>query len=153
MLERIKKFIDAQNLSSSAFANEIGVQRSSVSHVLSGRNKPSLDFVIKIKERYPDVNLDWLLSGKGGMISAKGKKDTENFQSEKVVFKNEVDESDQQSFEFDKLNQVKESINLADKQTVRDEAPVYYGNLKEKKIKKIILLYQDNSFEEFDPNK
>ncbi len=85
------------------------------------------------------------------MISAKGKKDTENFQSEKVVFKNEVDESDQQSFEFDKSNQVKESINLAEKQTVRDEARAYYGNLKEKKIKKIILLYQDNSFEEFNP--
>ncbi len=153
MLERIKKIIDAQNLSSSAFANEIGVQRSSVSHVLSGRNKPSLDFIIKIKERYPDVNLDWLLSGKGGMISAKGKKDMETIQSEKDVFKNETDEFEQKSFEFDKSNNIKEILDIEDKQIVRDENPPYYETSNRKRVKKVILLYADGSFEEFDPTK
>jgi transcriptional regulator with XRE-family HTH domain len=49
----------------SSFAEKIGVQRSSISHVLSGRNKPSLDFVMKVLKAYPDVNMYWLLNGKG----------------------------------------------------------------------------------------
>ena len=49
----------------SSFAEKIGVQRSSISHILSGRNKPSLDFVMKVLSSYPDVELYWLLNGKG----------------------------------------------------------------------------------------
>lgn len=52
-------------LSSSGFAEKIGVQRSSISHILSGRNKPSLDFVMKILSSFPDIDLYWLLNGKG----------------------------------------------------------------------------------------
>jgi len=69
MLERISKLIKTKKLSSSQFADEIGVQRSSVSHVLSGRNKPSLDFVTKILTAYEDINSEWLLIGKGNMFS------------------------------------------------------------------------------------
>jgi len=68
VLDRISKLLKTKKLSSSQFADEIGVQRSSVSHVLSGRNKPSLDFVTKILSAYADVNPDWLLSGKGNMF-------------------------------------------------------------------------------------
>ncbi len=57
----IKSFIVAKNLSPSKFADEIGVQRSSISHILSGRNKPSLDIVQKIIRRYPEIGTDWLL--------------------------------------------------------------------------------------------
>jgi transcriptional regulator with XRE-family HTH domain len=61
-LETILKYYD---LSATAFAEEIGVQRSSISHLLSGRNKPSLDFVLKVVQRFPEVELYWLLNGKG----------------------------------------------------------------------------------------
>jgi transcriptional regulator with XRE-family HTH domain len=57
----IKSFIVSKNLSPSKFADEIGVQRSSISHILSGRNKPSLDVVQKIIRRYPEIGTDWLL--------------------------------------------------------------------------------------------
>ncbi|MBT4800714.1 MAG: helix-turn-helix transcriptional regulator [Lentimicrobiaceae bacterium] len=57
-----------ENLSSSQFADEINIQRSSLSHVLSGRNKPSLDFVMKIKHCFNDVSLDWILLGEGEML-------------------------------------------------------------------------------------
>ncbi len=57
----IKSFIVSKNLSPSKFADEIGVQRSSISHILSGRNKPSLDIVQKIIRRYPEIGTDWLL--------------------------------------------------------------------------------------------
>ena len=52
-------------MNATVFAEEIGVQRSSISHLLSGRNKPSLDFVMKVVQRFPEVNLYWLLFGKG----------------------------------------------------------------------------------------
>ncbi|MEM9985346.1 MAG: helix-turn-helix transcriptional regulator, partial [Bacteroidota bacterium] len=52
-------------LSASQFADQVGVQRSSISHILSGRNKPSLDFVLKVTNTFKDVDIYWLLNGKG----------------------------------------------------------------------------------------
>ncbi|NAY91028.1 helix-turn-helix domain-containing protein [Muricauda sp. JGD-17] len=65
VIYRLQRVIEHYGLTVSAFADHIGVQRSSVSHVLSGRNKPSLDFVMKLVKTYPEVNLYWLLNGKG----------------------------------------------------------------------------------------
>ncbi len=67
MLERILLILKTKNLTSSQFADKIGVQRSSVSHVLSGRNKPSLEFIQKIFRCYYDISYEWLLTGKGPM--------------------------------------------------------------------------------------
>ena len=67
MKDRIRKLLLDEGLTSGAFADEIGVQRSSLSHILNGRNNPSLDFVIKTKNRFPGLNLSWLLLGKGDM--------------------------------------------------------------------------------------
>jgi transcriptional regulator with XRE-family HTH domain len=60
---RLLKILENKNLSASQFAEKIGVQRSSVSHILSGRNKPSLDFIIKIITVFSDISLDWLIKG------------------------------------------------------------------------------------------
>ena len=64
LIERIRKVIDDSELSSAAFADKIGVQRSSISHILSGRNKPSLDFVLKVLHAFPTLHTDWLLLGR-----------------------------------------------------------------------------------------
>ncbi|WP_296386047.1 helix-turn-helix transcriptional regulator [Winogradskyella sp.] len=63
--ERLQKVIDFYSETASSFAEKIGVQRSSISHILSGRNKPSLDFVMKVLHSYPEVELYWLMNGKG----------------------------------------------------------------------------------------
>ncbi|MBO3116885.1 helix-turn-helix transcriptional regulator [Winogradskyella sp. DF17] len=63
--KRLQKVIDYYDETASSFAEKIGVQRSSISHILSGRNKPSLDFVMKVLHAYPRVELYWLLNGKG----------------------------------------------------------------------------------------
>jgi transcriptional regulator with XRE-family HTH domain len=63
--KRLKKVIEYYDLSASAFADRLGVQRSSISHILSGRNKPSLEFIMKIIHNFPEVELYWLLKGKG----------------------------------------------------------------------------------------
>ena len=65
LVDRIKHLMKLNDLSASAFADKIGVQRSSISHILSGRNKPSLEFVLKVISTFPEVDLYWLLNGKG----------------------------------------------------------------------------------------
>ena len=65
MIERIKFVMEYYKLSPSELADSIQVPRSSISHLLTGRNKPSLDFVLKLIKTYPDINLYWLLNGKG----------------------------------------------------------------------------------------
>ncbi len=64
-VKRLEKILDYYSLSASAFADAVGIQRSGVSHLMSGRNKPSLDLVMKICESFPEVDLYWLLNGKG----------------------------------------------------------------------------------------
>lgn len=64
-IKRLEYILDYYSMNAATFADRIGVQRSSLSHLLSGRNKPSLDFVLKIVEEFPEVNLYWLLIGKG----------------------------------------------------------------------------------------
>lgn len=64
-IKRLETIFEYYSLSASGFADKIGVQRSSLSHLLSGRNKPSLDFIMKIVEVFPEVDLYWILNGKG----------------------------------------------------------------------------------------
>ena len=106
-LERILKYY---RLSASAFADSIGVQRSSISHLLTGRNKPSLEFVLKVVKTYPEVNLYWLLNGKG-QFPAKSSPPTAPAEAQKKELK-------------------KRSAKKA--------------------IKKIIIFYDDGSFEAYD---
>ena len=62
---RLKKVMEHHKLTATLFADKVGVQRSSISHILSGRNKPSLDFILKITSEFSDVDIKWLLNGKG----------------------------------------------------------------------------------------
>lgn len=64
-VQRMQLLMDYYNISASAFADKLTVQRSSLSHLMSGRNKPSLDFVMRITEAYSEADLYWLLYGKG----------------------------------------------------------------------------------------
>ncbi|MFA5817060.1 MAG: helix-turn-helix transcriptional regulator [Bacteroidales bacterium] len=67
MVERIKEIILKEGLTSGSFADLIGVQRSSISHIINGRNNPSLDFIIKTIQHFPKINPEWLLNGVGSM--------------------------------------------------------------------------------------
>lgn len=64
-IKRLETIFDYYTLTASSFADKIGVQRSSLSHLLSGRNKPSLDFILKVTEVFPEIDLYWILNGKG----------------------------------------------------------------------------------------
>jgi len=74
---RIESIMLHYDLSAAVFADKIGVQRSGISHLLKGRNKPSLDFILKIKDAFPDVDVNWLLFGRGS-LDGKQNQDKEN---------------------------------------------------------------------------
>ena len=67
--KRLQKILDYYGVSATAFSEEISFNRSTISHLLSGRNKPSLEFVLKVLQKYPEVELYWLLNGKGNFPS------------------------------------------------------------------------------------
>lgn len=70
MINRINLLLRAKNISARQFAEEIGIQPSGMSHILSGRNNPSLDFVTKVIRRYPEIDANWLLLGRGEMYTS-----------------------------------------------------------------------------------
>ena len=67
MHSRLKYWMEMEVLKSSALADNIGVNRATISHILSGRNKPSIDFLQKLLSNYPELNANWLISGVGYM--------------------------------------------------------------------------------------
>lgn len=70
-VNRLAFLLENLDYTASAFADKIGVQRSSLSHLLSGRNKPSLDFIMKINEAFPEISLTWILKGKGNYLESQ----------------------------------------------------------------------------------
>ena len=70
MINRINLILRAKNITARQFAEEIGIQPSGMSHILGGRNNPSLDFVSKVLRRYPEIDANWLIMGKGEMYSS-----------------------------------------------------------------------------------
>ena len=67
MDKRLQQFLAAENISQSALADALGVTRASITHILSGRNRPGFDFIEQMALHYPSLSLDWLITGKGRM--------------------------------------------------------------------------------------
>lgn len=88
--KRLQKVIDYYGESASSFAEKIGVQRSSISHILSGRNKPSLEFILKTLSSFPEVELYWLLNGKGD-FPALNKVETKKADTPSLLQKTDVE--------------------------------------------------------------
>jgi plasmid maintenance system antidote protein VapI len=141
MKEQLIKIMTHFTISSTRFADEIGVQRSSVSHILSGRNKPSYDFIIKILEKYPSINSLWLLTGKGTMIS--GETDAVGTAAEEPVYANRIAESREELI-FETRNQDKGT-----KQTNDDISNQLKEATNVNNLISVILLYTDGTFLHF----
>lgn len=71
MNKRLLQFLNAENISQSQLADKLGVARAGVSHVISGRNKPGYDFMLNLMSQYPDLNIEWLMTGKGKMYKSQ----------------------------------------------------------------------------------
>jgi len=131
MIDRIQLILKSKNLSSSQFADEIQVQRSSISHILSGRNKPSLDFIMKILSAYSEVNADWLIFGKGQMVRQE--------------------KSDQKNVEQINTNlppTIKKDEVVLEKETSPPVQQQIFDNNNDA-IEKIIVFYRNRTFQEY----
>ena len=132
MREKLLKLMKSEKLSSSRLAEMLEIQPSSISHILSGRNKPSYDFILKFLRTFPNINPDWLLMGKG------------------KIYRN--GENDQNNQNEDNTPQL--SINFEENQEFYEESDEATEiKIIEKKINRITLFYNDGSFQEFYPNK
>ncbi len=135
MKERILQFIQSEQVTSTQFADTIGVQRSSVSHILSGRNNPSFDFIRKILEAYAKINAEWLILGKGEMY--KGGESRELFDEKPPVYGEESSEI--------KPETGKKSIpEIAGKDEEEMSKPY--------SIERVVIFYRNNTFTEYHPH-
>jgi transcriptional regulator with XRE-family HTH domain len=138
MKDRLLQFLNAIQLSSSRFADEIGIQPSGVSHILSGRNNPSYDFIVKILSRFPELNADWLLLGEGNMFK-ESVKQAGLFENSNVFQKEMENVTD---VKYKKIDS--EDLSGLNK---KDLPPPHLPHSTEK----IIVLKSDGSFREYLP--
>lgn len=143
MKERLLEFLRAENKSSAQLAEEIGVQPSGISHILSGRNNPSLDFVLKMLEKYQFLSSDWLLFGKGVMY-----KDIKM----QTLFDENMDISRDEEMKKTKNEPLRAEIEFQDirKTNQKNDSLGSAGN-NTSSVNKIVWFYDDNSFEEYFP--
>jgi transcriptional regulator with XRE-family HTH domain len=149
MVERILEVLKVKNLSPSQFADEIGVQRSNISHLVSGRNKPSLEFIQKIIKRFPDISPEYLLSGQGDIY--RGGSQTS---LELAIPSNPVEEPEAvQQYEKEKVTPARPIRRKVppptDRPTVKFERTEKIR--KEGEVEKIVYFFKDKTFTEYFP--
>lgn len=198
MKDRIKKIQEYSGLSLGVFASRTGIKAASLSHILNGRNNPSLDVVMKIHETFPEVSWEWMLYGTGSMLNGGNVDDVENKQVEsniapspnqtnRTIFDNDpVKEEDDDELELEDDTEDVGDNNIADVDVPKtvERAPsnltetienqqkseseiidsflksdsfknMFETHLKakEKSVKKVIVLYDDDTYAEYSLNK
>ncbi|PQJ32469.1 transcriptional regulator [Nonlabens arenilitoris] len=143
--KRIHKIMEKNDLNASSFAEAINVGRSSISHILSGRNKPSLDLVMNIVDQFPEVDLYWLLNGKG---SYPKKETTEIIAPTPVAPTYKKEEKIDTTAEVNSPITPLPDLFSTPKPEVQEQI---VKTEKGKNISKIIILYSDGSFKDYFP--
>nr|WP_321452027.1 helix-turn-helix transcriptional regulator [uncultured Carboxylicivirga sp.] len=150
MKERLEAILKHEKLTPSRLADIIGVQRSGISHIMSGRNKPGLDFLSKLISSFPHINGDWLITGEGPMLKNGANKPSISQMSipmsQKVVEDKKEPEKPNIKMEKPPVFSNKPKINVAP--TIEKEP--FVSN--DKKIERIIVFYTDKSFTEYKPD-
>lgn len=165
--DRILQIMQNYGMNSGQFASKLGVQPSNISHILSGRNKPSLDFVTKILKAFPDIDYKWLVMNQGAMLSVGEHKQIAA--KEEIVEKQETKEivipvvqEEKTEQETEKQNEVLDLFSPE----IKKEKPVsiierpivvqptakqeFSTQPIQKHIEKIVVFYSDNTFEEIE---
>lgn len=126
-IKRLEKILEFYQLSATAFAEEVDFNRSTISHLLSGRNKPSLEFVIKLLEKFPEVEMNWLLFGKGNFPTTLENK-PETLSAKKP--------SPNKEKNLDSFSTENKSVKKRFTQSGEEE----------RQVEKIVIFYDDGSF-------
>ena len=152
--DRIRMIMEREKVPPKVFAKTIGVQQSTLSHILNGRNKPSLDVIMKVHQKYDYVNLEWLLYGEGEMMVSE----------EETSFPSSNSDYLPSLFDENLINPSKETITLENrkemalrstgntpKEIVKQE--IRYIEKPARKITEIRIFFDDNTYETFRPEK
>ncbi len=131
MKDRLEKFLESESLTKAQFADTINMARAGISHIMAGRNNPSYEFIINTMRAFPSLNIEWLLCGKGTMYK--------DGYGEKSGTDNDVN-----GFLFNATYPVTSTKRKEPTQTQQINPKL------RKKISRIIMIYDDGHFEEFD---
>ena len=156
--ERIERIMQKEEMNSAVFAAEIGIQGSTLSHILNGRNNPSLDVLKKILNRFRTVSSDWLILGVGSMYRTEKQSQTptlfdsldENV-SKPIISEQNVD--DKNTSPFSVIQQKVAPTSEVQLQTPPEQVNLASSSLTEpnpRSVRKIIVYYTDNTFQEFE---
>lgn len=161
--DRLLYLFEKFSLNASSFADKIGVQRSSLSHILSGRNKPSLDLILKIYETFPEISLPWLSLGEGDFYKINSPSNLVNhpfcdiIKTDSITPSEEIDEPI-----FEKKNSLTEDETTKNANEILESPNASItknGNeLKDGKhkinnseIEQIMIFYKDGTFKTYHP--
>jgi transcriptional regulator with XRE-family HTH domain len=149
MKDRILRFLQNENKSYAQFAEEIGVQPSGISHILSGRNNPSLDFILKMLSKYPALSAEWILFGRGSMYKTV---------IQPTLFDEPVSVESNISQQAGDLSQLSDSDgvekNDQEAETLREitDRPLTSDAVKSNKVlERVLFFYSDKTFTEYRP--
>ena len=142
MNTRIQQFLQTEQITPAKLADTLGVQRSNISHILTGRNKPSFDFIEKMLKKYPQLNSDWLILGKGNMF----RDSQQNNPVKPDLFSNTtpVNIADT-AVNTPTINQPTTGIEKEQKIPITN-------NSQSKSIVRVMVFYNDNTFETYNPS-
>jgi transcriptional regulator with XRE-family HTH domain len=144
MKERLQKILTEKGLSAAKFAEILQIQRSNVSHVLSGRNNPGYDFIKKIMEHYPDINPEWLILGNGSMYK-KDKSKTYEYSDQPP---NDLFSTNENQF-------IKHEVENKKSTPTEDHDRIHSSNNNsappQNQVERIVIFYKGNIFKEYKP--
>lgn len=162
MNNRLKQFLAAENITQSQFADKIEVVRASVSHVLSGRNNPSYEFIKAIIANYPALNIEWLMFGKGKMykgaaetplppasVPPTAQTDPSEYQDD-LLFKDLYldDEHTGDSNEQEPPSQQSPAEPTVPLSLLKTLTETTQNTAKQRKVSKIIVMFDDGTYQE-----
>ena len=151
-IKRLEIILDYYSLNASSFADKIGVQRSSLSHLLSGRNKPSLDFILKILDVFPDIDLYWILNGKGNFP-----KNAEEFEkiensTEQVEKQNSPTPFTSEKMPDNLFSEIQNQNSIPALDTIKNEKQKSTKDYTSDAIDKIVIFYRNGTFKSYIPD-
>ncbi|UOK41795.1 MULTISPECIES: helix-turn-helix domain-containing protein [Flavobacterium] len=159
-VKRLETILDYYGLSASGFADKIGVQRSSLSHLLSGRNKPSLDFILKIIQEFPEVDLYWILNGKGNFPKSDFFEEpirVENLSAGATLF-SDVDQEKKSDIKNDVQQDLFSAEPSIEKNRVFENQKDFFSNTRNfeevqnnQEIDRIVVFYKNGTFKSYSP--
>ncbi|MBO7189701.1 MAG: helix-turn-helix transcriptional regulator [Alistipes sp.] len=143
MKEKLEILCSKYNLTASSLAKALGVEASAISHIRSGRNKPSYDFVVKILRAFPDVNPDWLLLDGDEFLRTGASAES----TITPLFPEFGASADAPSVE--RRENIEMSQSFAEPKNVTTDKKLF-SKIGGKEAKRVIVLYTDGSFESYD---